>query len=135
MGTLLNRRRYYMVGGEPEPTDTEDFIFDKRIHTYDSLTGANQHSDVVTRYFEVTGGHEMKWNAATRSSYVKLNELGNDKSFILQTQNKAFPYTFTLNANTAFVRFCTLQSLLDVAYLYDVTDSKWIWKGKDAKLT
>lgn len=120
---------------EPAPTDTEDFIFGKRIHANDNLTARNTYSDVVTRYFKVTGGHQVKWSAAARNSYIKINELGSTMNFLLQTNNKAFPYTLTLRSDTCYVRFCTLESLLDSAYLYDLTESKWIWKGKDAKLT
>lgn len=119
----------------PAPTDTEDFIFGKRIQTNDNLSNANTYSDVVTRYFEVTGGHQIKWSAAVRNSYIKINELGSTMNFLFQTSNKAFPYTLTLRSDTCYVRFCTLESVLDSAYLYDLTESKWIWKGKDAKLT
>lgn len=119
---------------EEPVTDTTDFLFGYRLYTNGTTrAGSSSTSDIVSRYFEVTGGHSVKYRNGARSSYKYFSQYNSSKVYVTQETNKAQPRTITLNSRTAYVRFCAFQTELDNCYVYDNTDEVFIWKGKNVK--
>lgn len=137
MGEDIQIERVYLendlVWEYEEPvTDTTDFLFGYRLYTNGTTRTGNSNSNVVSRFFEVVGGHVIKYRIG-QNSYRYFSQYDSSQTYVTQESNKSQPRTITLNSKTAYVRFSSLQTSLDNCYVYDVTDSEWIWKGKNVK--
>ncbi len=115
----------------PEETDLEGFTEGYRLHATQSTFKASEFT--LSRYFEIIGGHTLRVRLGPRSDYVYINEYNKDHQILKGHHRNAPPTNIQLGSDTMYIRFAPHTVNLDNCYVYDLTDKKWIWRGKNVK--
>jgi hypothetical protein len=129
---MINRRRIMGFPVKaPEKTDLEGFTEGYRLHA--TQFTYKQAGHTLSRYFDVIGGHTLRVNLGPISDFVFINEYNEDHLILERHNRNAPPTDIKLISNTTYIRFSSRTNDLDNYYVYDLTDKKWIWRGKNVK--
>ena len=104
----------------------------KQTQTNGSITDVEGWTTVMN--VKVNGGNKVKWGSNDVANMGTLLEFNEEKTFVdFWTPYGANPKSINLKATTAYVCVSFATSALDSSYIYDETDGKYLWKGKNVE--
>lgn len=132
---LLMRRRALIGSKHDKPWPSVGEWHDgKGLTAFDVV---NNYPDfIVTPYFEVTGGHEIRFWVGIDSGYDPTGCLQYNTKFnrIDYHSQSSEPRTINTTLQTKYIRLSLYKPKISEVFVLDVTDNKYILLGKNIKL-
>lgn len=127
---LEHRRRLMEMGGTS--TDLTGWTIGKGLTSGNYLT--NDAELCVSPYYNVVGGQVIRvvaYDSYNNNHQCKFVETKSSNAVVKQQTMTAKPYNVTLQSATEKFRCVCTLSYIDDCYIYDVTNSVYLWKGKN----
>lgn len=132
---LLKRRRALIGGKQDKPWPTVGEWLDGKAVIYSGVI--NDYPDfILTPYFEITGGHKIRFWVGISSGHDPDACLRYDYKFRrldYHTQGSA-ARTIETTLTTKYIRLSLYKPKINEVFVLDVTDNKYILLGRKIKL-